>query len=375
MVLGSKEYPFGTNMGDDPIPSGGMETYVDDLAPELSRLCRLVIVTRRFRGTKRRETKDNIEVVRVPWLKGKWLRNPTYNKMSFLVSLGLMRDADIVYSNGIVSGIAGLVLGRLFRKPNVYRPAGTGYLQYGFPLRQALYAIEKSVLSKSSAVVFHSEGEMRNARRNYGIPLRNGHVILTGFPVEEFAGVAPSQKAVHETVISTVSRFVPVKGLEYLIDACSLIGGDYRLLMVGSGPEEGMLRGRVKRHGIGEKVEFAGFRHDVPAILARTDIFVISSLSEGLPTSLLEAMAAGCACVVTDIGLPVEHMKTGLVVPAKDPEKLAKAMDMLIRKPTMRKELGRNAREFVRSHCTQKMAAESHMRLFRRLLSAGKRTN
>ena len=369
LILGSKEYPFGTNGGDDPVPSGGMETYVDDLAPELSRLCGLVIVTRRFRGTRRHEKKGNIEIYRVPWLRGRWLRNPSFNKMSFLLSLRLASRADVVYSNGIVSGFAGLVLARMFRKNAVYRPAGTAFLQQRFPLRQALMLAEKAVMLKSDAVVFHSEGEKRNAERALGIKLRNGEVILTGFPVAEFASAGRLSKSGENgsVTITSISRFVPVKDLGGLLRACSLLEEDYELLMVGSGPEEGRLKRLSKELGLSEKAVFTGFRHDVPEILAQTDIFVVSSLSEGLPTSLLEAMAAGKACVVTDIGLPVEHMRTGVVVRPGRPELLAKAISMLARDPPLRKRLGEAARKFVMENCTQRMAAEKHCALFRRL--------
>ncbi len=374
LILGSKEYPFGTGRGEDPIPSGGMETYVDDLAPELSKLCRLVIITRKFTGTKRYERKGNITVLRVPWLKGKWLRNPSFNFFSFMSSPRFMKNADIIYSNGIVSGLVALKLGKLFRKKTVYRPAGIGFLQFGFPLKQMLFALERLVMKKSDAVVFHSEGEMENAKKYFGLKLGNGHVILTGFPIEKFGRSVKGRKPFavkNETVITSVCRFVPVKGLEYLLRACAGLEGKFRLVLVGSGPTEGKLKRLAGELGIDDRVLFAGFRHDVPDILAMTDIFVVSSLYEGLPTSLLEAMAAGKACVVTDIGLPVEHMKTGLVVRPADPFALRKDIEALMKDEGLRKRLGGSARDFVLRHCTQKMAAESHMRLFGKVL--GKR--
>jgi glycosyltransferase involved in cell wall biosynthesis len=376
LVLGSKEYPFGTNRGDDPIPSGGMETYVNDLAPELSKLCRLLIVTRRFKGTKKSERSGkNISVHRVPWIKGKWLRNPSFNIFSFLASLKMMRNVDIVYSNGIVSGFFDLLLARLFRKKAVYRPAGIGFVQYGFPLRQMLFALERLVFTKSDAVVFHSDGEKRNAETKFNLRLDHGHVILTGFPIEKFKSgkkrLSREFGIKNETVITSIARFVPVKGLEHLLKACSIIGsdyGDFKVLLVGSGPEEEKLKRLAGELGISDKVVFAGFRHDVPDILAITDIFALSSLSEGLPTSLLEAMAAEKACVVTDTGLPVDHMVTGLVVKTENPAALKNAIEFLMKNKSLRAKLGKNARKFVEKNCTPKMAAGKHMRLFKRVL-------
>ncbi|MBN2331336.1 MAG: glycosyltransferase family 4 protein [Candidatus Aenigmarchaeota archaeon] len=376
VILGSKEYPFGSNRGDDPIPSGGMETYVNDLAPELSKLCKLDIVTRRFSNTRKLEwVGKNITVHRVPWLRGKWLRNPSFNKFSFLKALKIGRGADIFYSNGIVSGFAGLLLGRILGKRSVYRPAGIGFVQFGFPLRQLLFALERLVFGRSDAVVFHSGGEKRNAQALFNLGLDNGHVILTGFPVHRFRQVRVSARSKRSelglgdsTVITSVARFVPVKGLAYLLEAFAGLGECARLLLVGSGPELEKLRNKAKALGIMDRVIFAGFRHDIPEILSVSDIFVISSLSEGLPTSLLEAMAAGKPCIVTDIGLPIEHMRTGIVVRPRDSFALRNGILALMNDAGLRKRLGDDARRFVESECTQEKAAGKHYSLFRDML-------
>jgi len=375
LILGSKEYPFGTNIGDDPIPSGGMEIYVDDLAPELSKLCELIIITRRFRGAENHEKKGNIEVFRVPWVRGEFVRNFSFNLFSFFKSMGVAKRADIIYSNAFISGFFALLLGKIFRKPAVYRPAGIGFVQYGFPLNVIFFRMEKFVFDNSDAIIFHSDGERSNAESLFGKRFRNAHVILTGFPLDKFAHGKPGALKKEfglggEIVITSVSRFVPVKGLEYLIKALSGISGEVKLLLVGSGPEEANLRMLVEKTGVSGNVIFAGFRRDVPDVLALTDIFVVSSLSEGLPTSLLEAMAAGKACIVTDIGLPVEHMKTGLVVQPKNPEALSEAINILIRDESLRKRLGANARKFVGDNCTQKMAAGKHMAVFSGLVKS-----
>ena len=369
LVLGSKEYPFGSNSGDDIIPSGGMETYIDDLASELSKLCRLKIVTRKFKGTEPHEKKGNIEVLRVRWLKGKWFRNISFNICSFFRSLSVTGSVDIIYSNGLVSGFFGMLLGKIFRKPTIYRPAGIGFWHYRL-LKYPFLLFERIVFGRSSAVLFHSEAEKRNAEKIFS--MKKTFVILTGFPVEKYAkgkdnlrekfGMGKSK------VITSISRFVPVKGLDNLIDACSVLKDDFRLLMVGSGPEESRLKGIVEKKGMSKKVIFTGFRRDIPDILASTDVFVVSSLHEGLPTSLLEAMAAGKACVVTDIGLPLKHMENGIVVKPGSCDELRKGIEKILKDRRLREKLGASARKFVEKNCTQKKAAESHMKMFREVL-------
>ena len=159
-----------------------------------------------------------------------------------------------------------------------------------------------------------------------------------------------------------------MKGIDVLIRACAKLNENFRLLLVGSGPQEKELRNIVRDAGIEKRVVFTGFRRDIPDILAASDIFVVSSYSEGLPTSLLEAMAAGTACIVTDIGLPVIDGETGIVVPSGDENALSGAIRRLIKDKKLRKKLGENAAKFVKYNCTREKAAESHMRVFREVL-------
>ncbi len=94
---------------------------------------------------------------------------------------------------------------------------------------------------------------------------------------------------------------------------------------------------------------FAGQVGDVPKLLSQADVFVLPSLSEGLPIAMLEAMAAGVPCVVTDIGLPVEKGKTALVVPPGDFKSLASATNRLLRDEKLAKTLSENALKKIRA--------------------------
>jgi glycosyltransferase involved in cell wall biosynthesis len=370
LILGSKEYPMGSNKGNDPIPSGGMETYIDDLAPELSRHCKLLIITRKFKETKKIERLSNIEIHRVPYLKGKYFRNPTFNLASFLKSLSLIKEADIIYPQGLVASFFGCVISRLSGKPVICRPAGIAYEQYGFPISRILYFLMKNVYRRCDCVIFHSEGERNNFIKILGFAPKRSEIILTGIPVEKFSHKTKSTKksfgiSERTTVIGFIGRFVEIKGLEYLVRAAHLLKNmDTKFMLVGDGPQKPQIESLIRSLGLEEKFIFAGFRRDIPNVLAVMDIFVIPSTSEGLPTSLLEAMAAGKACIVTDIGLPIAHKETGLVVPPKNPEKLADAMGILLEDKKLREFLGHNAQKFVMENCTLEKAAKRHVEIF-----------
>ncbi len=121
--------------------------------------------------------------------------------------------------------------------------------------------------------------------------------------------------------------------------------------IVGEGPLEEELKKKARELGIDESVRFLGARDDVPRLLAAPDIFVISSRREGMPLSLLEAMASGLAVIVTAVGgcaEVVRHGHNGVVVPPANPLALARAVAELAGDAQKRAELGRNALKTAR---------------------------
>jgi glycosyltransferase involved in cell wall biosynthesis len=117
--------------------------------------------------------------------------------------------------------------------------------------------------------------------------------------------------------------------------------------MVGSGSLHESIRTQVEALDLGQSVILAGERHDIPQLLASSDIFASSSHREGLPLSLLEAMMAELPIVATSVGdIPnVVTDEMGIVVPPREPEKLAAALEQLMTSPRRRREMGKAARD------------------------------
>jgi glycosyltransferase involved in cell wall biosynthesis len=147
-------------------------------------------------------------------------------------------------------------------------------------------------------------------------------------------------------VVGTVGNFTAKKDQAGLLEAFARTDArrrGARLVLVGSGPLETALRGSVSGAGLDDAVLFAGSRDDVPDLLAAFDLFVLSSRHEGLPVALVEAMAAGTACVATAVGGIPEMVRDGVdgvLVPASDPVALAAVIDQVLADPTLRDRLG-----------------------------------
>lgn len=360
LILGSKEFPIGTNKGDDSITSGGIEFYTQELARALAKQkqAELVVVTRKFIGSPHIEKlQKNIIVYRVNWKRGFWTRTPSFIWNSFWLARRL--DFDIILAGGQVATFFSIFLGKLRRKPVVSIPHGiaSGQPQYGKFVNTFGRIIEKWTFNKPKAVVALSNNDVKKL----GQIINKNKIVLipTGINLKKFSGKTASHHTENIIILST-SRLIKVKGLEYLIDSARHLKGKYEIWLAGTGPEGEALKAQASGN---DKIKFLGFRRDVPDLLSKADIFVLPSLSEGLPMSLLEAMASSKACAVTDIGLPVEDGKTGLVVPPGDVDKLASAIQKLIDDKKLRHRIANNAHRFV-SQFTWDNCAKEFVELF-----------
>ena len=162
-----------------------------------------------------------------------------------------------------------------------------------------------------------------------------------------------------------VGRLVPVKGLRYLLEALPLLWDRKiaaKLWIVGDGYHRSALEDTVSTLKLQDHVHFLGripFGPKLFEIYRQADLFVLPSLSEGIPKTLLEAMASGVPIVATRVGgIPdvIQHGKTGLLVKPRSPRSLAEAIEQIVRDKSLRKRIVRNAYAFVREHTVEKQA-------------------
>jgi glycosyltransferase involved in cell wall biosynthesis len=148
--------------------------------------------------------------------------------------------------------------------------------------------------------------------------------------------------------IVSVARLEPPKDHRTLLRALALLRAeDWQLEIVGGGPEETSARELAAALGIGGRVRWAGYQTDPAAALASAHVFVLSSLSEGFPRSILEAMRAGLPVIASDVGGVSEAVvdsANGYLVPRQDPDSLARALEKLLKHETERERLGAAAR-------------------------------
>jgi glycosyltransferase involved in cell wall biosynthesis len=172
-------------------------------------------------------------------------------------------------------------------------------------------------------------------------------IDLTPFPRRESPG---SRRPGEPTVIGSVSHLSSEKGLCHLIEAAALIPDVHtrmRFVLVGDGACRQDLENRVHDHGLDDCFHFAGFQKQPIPYLSSFDCFVLPSLSEGLSSAILAAMAASLPVIATNVGgIPelVQHEENGLLVPPADPVALAQAIQQLGDDPAKAFRMGRQGR-------------------------------
>lgn len=184
----------------------------------------------------------------------------------------------------------------------------------------------------------------------------------------------------NEVVGIIVARIDGLKGHDTLVRSLGLLsktaGMDtpFTVLVVGDGAERQTVEEMARELGLGpERVRFLGFRSDVPDLLAASDFFILPSLTEGLPLSVLEAMAQSLPVVVTSVGgVPeiVTHNEHGLMIPANDAEQLSQAISRMILEPDLRSRMGAAAYRRVASDFSFEEMARRYESLYYRLCGA-----
>lgn len=179
--------------------------------------------------------------------------------------------------------------------------------------------------------------------------VRNG--VETAAPARDRVAVR-SELALGDAVTAIiVARIDGMKGHDTLLEAwrsVSTAAPQALLLVAGDGAERPAMEALARRLGVADSVRFLGFRPDVPDLLAASDIFVLPSLSEGLPLSVLEAMAAGLPVVASDVGgVPevVEREQTGILISSRDAAALGAAIARMAGSPKLRSAMGSAGRQ------------------------------
>src|SRR5262249_35040517 len=221
------------------------------------------------------------------------------------------------------------------------------------PLARLAVAIERWAGRLTDLLLSQNREDLARAIRLQIVPRGRARFIGNGIALGRFPPAPPRPEDDRRVVVTCVARMEPVKNHLMLIEAARLLhqaGAHFELWLVGGGEGRARCEAAVAAAGLGERIHFLGYRDDVPALLALSDIGVLTSLQEGIPRAALEAMAVGLPMVATRVTGTREVVRdgdTGFLVDVDDPVALAAALAVLIDDAGLRARMGARGREVV----------------------------
>ena len=211
---------------------------------------------------------------------------------------------------------------------------------------------------------------------NSGVAATKIRTIANGIDVEPFERALPSPALNFDgnKVIGMVARLDLQKGFEYLLRAAHQLCGTFpalKVVIAGEGPDRQAIENMIQRFGLQSSVILAGHHSDMPGIYAAIDIFVLPSLNEGLPMTILEAMAASKPVIATRVGaIPsvIKEGETGLLVDPGDADGLRDALARLLSDSDLCQCLGAAGHDWVRRNYTSEAMAMKYRQMYGEVL-------
>lgn len=343
-------------------PQEGIGYHVYNLSKELMRRGHniIIIVPGRL-NENRKETIESIEVFKVPFI-------PLYpfhiNIFSyFLNDLFKLVEAklDVVHIHSPLSPrvktnlpVVSTIHTSLLEDARYIEIVDLKSLGIKVLTRVVCYPIVKDLMEHSKVVTTVSNSVAQELKKYYG--LCNSVVVGNGVNEKEFT---PIQKKKEGNYVLYVGRLSYRKGLFDLLECAKQIvrGQDVKFVIVGKGELEKTIKSKIIKHRLENKIMLIGHVNykKLIEIYQNATIFLLPSHYEGLPTVLLEAMSCGLPVVATAIGGCLDVIRdgyNGLIVPPRSPEKMFRAITMLLDDRKLMKMLGDNARKTIEEKYT-----------------------
>lgn len=356
----------------DSLKIGGAEQLVVTFAQEaIPRGIELVIIPLRVKeaAMQARLKELGATVIEIP---GRTLLDPV--RLWRLYQLLRREQPDIIHADLTTSIILGGIIGQLLSIPVVSTLHNTR-LKSRNPAR--LWLHERAIRQWSQRVIAVGH-EVADIHRPY---LADNQLVVILNAVPEMPTrnsydpetLATLRREIlgdhHGPVLINVARLAKAKGHFDLVEAFYIARQqcpDLKLLIVGDGVLRETIAARIAELELTEHIHLLGFRRNIPQLLAISDLFVMASHWEGLPVSVLEAMASGVPIVATAVGdLPhVVVESTGIIVPPHQPEKLADAILTIVKNPEQRARYGQQSRQHINAHYSAATWVDKHLALY-----------
>jgi glycosyltransferase involved in cell wall biosynthesis len=285
---------------------------------------------------------------------------------------------DILHAHDYKTNLLAVLLGRWFGVRVMTTLHGYGF---GGGRLAAYYQLDRWTLRAMDHVVAVSEGLFQRLI-DWRVPAERRSLVFNGIDTDQFARRQSVRQAREKMgwspdrfLIGAVGRLTAVKGFDLLIQAADQLLGrglDLELVIVGDGEERVRLQELIGRLGRTDRIHLLGHQSEVQGIFEALDVFALSSLSEGLPNVLLEALALEVPVAATGVGaVPrvIAHEGNGLLLEPGSVGALAEALARLLNDPDLRRRLGQAGRAAVQGQFSFAARMEKIRAIYDRILN------
>ena len=279
---------------------------------------------------------------------------------------------DLVHTHGYKADLYGFLAAWRSRKPVV----ATCHNWVGGTAALGIYnQMDRMVPKRFDALAAVSDAGAQRLLDS-GVPAEKIKIIANGIDVGAFErGQTPPAISVSGgKVVGVVARLDLQKGFEYLLRAIRELCDTFcalEVVIVGEGPDRKAIEDMVQEYGLQSNVVLAGQQSDMPGVYAAMDIFVLPSLNEGLPMTVLESMAASRPVVATRVGaIPsvIKDGENGLLVDPRDADGLRNAIARLLSDRALCRRIGDKAHDWVNRNYTSEAMALKYRQLYEAIL-------
>jgi glycosyltransferase involved in cell wall biosynthesis len=279
---------------------------------------------------------------------------------------------DLVHTHGYKADLYGFLAAWRLHKPVV----ATCHNWVGGTAALGIYNhLDRLALKKFDALAAVSD-EVSQRLLDTGVLAKKIKTIANGIDVQAFerGEPLPAISGIGGKVVGMVARLDLQKGFEYLLRAvrelCNIFYG-LTVVIIGEGPDRKAIEDMVKEYGLQSNVVLAGQQSDMPGVYAAMDVFVLPSLNEGLPMTILEAMAASRPVVATRVGAVPSVIKdgeNGLLVEPRDTDGLRNAIASLLADPDLCRRMGERGHDWVSANYTSDAMALKYRQMYNEVL-------
>jgi glycosyltransferase involved in cell wall biosynthesis len=279
---------------------------------------------------------------------------------------------DLLHTHGYKADLYGYVAARRSHKPIV----ATCHNWVGGTAVLGIYNyLDRLALKRFNAVAAVSDAVARRLL-GAGVSARKIETIANGIDGEPFecAQPLPALAFGGHKVVGMVARLDIQKGFEYLLRAVRELRvafRDLKVVIVGEGPDRKAIEDMIQEYGLQSNVVLAGQQSNMPGVYSALDVLVLPSLNEGLPMTILEAMAASKPVIATRVGaIPsvIQHGETGLLVDPGDAEGLRDALARLLSQPNLCRRIGGAAHDWVSRNYTSEIMVLKYRHMYEEVL-------